>query len=86
MLITGSSQSGLDDLAKGAGGDYRYLIPKAEVHVDKKIRRLALYRKSNGEGPVKSGDIAGRGYTDFSPDINAGRGGDYLHLIWDTGF
>ncbi|KAI0404132.1 hypothetical protein F4802DRAFT_607591 [Xylaria palmicola] len=86
VRITGSAQAGLDDLAKGAGGDYRYLIAQQDAHVEKKIRRLALYRKSNSEGPVTSSDIAGRGYTDFSTDINAGRGGDYLHLIWQAGF
>ncbi|KAI0972087.1 hypothetical protein F4678DRAFT_431114 [Xylaria arbuscula] len=86
VSITGSSQAGRDDLAKGAGGDYRYLIPRVDVHLENKIKRLALYRKPNSQGPVHSSDIEGRGYTDFSTDINAGRGGDYLHLIWEAGY
>ncbi|KAI1346400.1 hypothetical protein F5Y01DRAFT_319767 [Xylaria sp. FL0043] len=86
VVITGSSQAGMSDLAKGAGGKYRYLVPQADVHIEKKLKRLALYRKSNSEGPVHESDIKDRGYTDFSTDINAGRGGDYLHLIWEAGY
>ncbi|KAI1183945.1 hypothetical protein F5B17DRAFT_414025 [Nemania serpens] len=85
VLITGSSKAGMSDLAKGAGGDYRYLVSQVDVHIEKKLKRLALYRKSNGEGPVHESDIKDRGCTDFSTDINAGRGGDYLHLIWEAG-
>ncbi|KAI0597311.1 hypothetical protein F4775DRAFT_593444 [Biscogniauxia sp. FL1348] len=86
VRITRSSQAGMSDLAKGARGDYRYLVPKVDVHIEKKLRRLALYRKSNREGPIQMSDIKDRGYTDFSTDINAGRRGDYLHLIWEAGY
>ncbi|KAI3322313.1 hypothetical protein HD806DRAFT_536151 [Xylariaceae sp. AK1471] len=86
VLITGSSQASKSDLAKGASGKYRYLVPQADVHIEKKLKRLALYRKSNSEGPVHGSDIKDRGYTDFSTDINAGRGGDYLYLIWEAGY
>lgn len=75
----------MSDLAKGVGGDYRYLVPQVDVQIEKKLKRLALYRKSNSEGPVHESDIKDRGYTDFLTDINAGRGGDYLHLILEAG-
>lgn len=85
MRISKTRLVGYNDLAKDAGGDFRYLIPQVEVHLEDKIQKLALYRKSNNEGPVKMSDIKDRGYTNYSTDINAGRGGDYLHLIWKAG-
>lgn len=87
VQIVGSSLHGLDDLAKRAGGYYRYLIPRVDVHIPDKIRKLALYRKTHLEGPVNISDIEGRGYTDFSTNINAWRGGksdDYLSLVWQA--
>jgi len=69
------------DLAAGAGGDYRYLsvltnspgLPTLPI-----INSVSLWRTGERQnGPPN-------GYSGITNDINAGRGGDYLYIIWTT--
>lgn len=66
------------DLAKGAGGQYRYLAPKFHEG-SRKIRTVSLLRLGY--------PIIGlpEGYSGRSGNINAGRGRDFLYLIWKLG-
>ncbi len=58
----------IGDLARGAGGAYRYLVPSNSGCGDK-IRDVWLSDLQNGRG--------------FTKDINKGRGGRYLFLNWN---
>jgi hypothetical protein len=66
------------DLAKGAGGAFRYLIPIVSPESGDKIVDIKLLRS---EKPVKNPPY---GWDNITIDINAGRGGDYLYLIYKT--
>lgn len=65
-----------EDLARGAGGSYRYLIPLIDLPDDtKRIVEVNLVRSSK---PIDA-------FPDFdnhTTDINEGRKGDYLYLGW----
>lgn len=65
----------IKDLAKGAGGKYRYLVPKREPGKTP-IRQLWLWRADGRQAPRLGWEMTG--------DINKGRGGDYLLLEWDA--
>ncbi|KAI0851664.1 hypothetical protein F5Y00DRAFT_259152 [Daldinia vernicosa] len=83
--IRGNAVPNSQDLAAGAGGDYRYLVIRRDQHIQLKIQEVALYRKPNDHGAMNAGDLAlilAQGYTNYSPDLNRTRGGDYLYLIW----
>ncbi|KAI9327976.1 hypothetical protein BDR26DRAFT_874636, partial [Obelidium mucronatum] len=83
-LPTSSEQ----DLAKGAGGDYRYLravkqrTGEGEVQgkgaaAARKVKDVWLWRtKDENDLPPSA-----MGF-DRTTDINEGRGGDYLYLCW----
>ncbi|KAK3385119.1 hypothetical protein B0H63DRAFT_522460 [Podospora didyma] len=58
-----------DDLAKGAGGDYRYFSWSNDMSATQ-----AGDAQSNPPG----------GWDHKSDDINKGCGGDYLYLVWRT--
>lgn len=62
---------------RGASGKYRYIIPKS-VTSKRRIYEICLLRLSYA--------IAGPpiGYDGGSIDINSGRGGGYLYLIWKS--
>ena len=66
------------DLAKGTGGNYRHLITHSDAHNPKKLTTLHLLRSPD---PRTSPPV---GYDGISSDLNAGRGGSYLYLIWMT--
>jgi hypothetical protein len=69
------------DLANGAGGDWRYLIPVCDPRQKAKITECALLRASS---MISVDDIRKLGWTNMSGDINRGRKGDWLYLIWKT--
>jgi hypothetical protein len=69
------------DLAKGAGGDFRYFIPVYNVREKAKIVECALLRTGSGTSVEQ---IRQMGWAGISGDINRGRGGDFLYLIWKT--
>ncbi|GAB7357357.1 hypothetical protein MBLNU459_g8304t1 [Dothideomycetes sp. NU459] len=75
-LVQGDQITTQNDLAKGAGGDYRYLEWTNNLGSRRFITDVALWRTSDAQhGPPSGWD----GKTD---DINKGRGGSYLYLVW----
>ncbi|KIM24207.1 hypothetical protein M408DRAFT_57487, partial [Serendipita vermifera MAFF 305830] len=66
------------DLAQGTYGDHRYLIPRINCNTNMKITDIHLMRSSNAVSNPPSG------YAGMTGDINAGRSGDYLYVIWRT--
>jgi hypothetical protein len=78
IVIQSKPDPSLDDLAKGAGGDYRYLIISNIASNPKKIVNVSLLRSDSGVPQPPSGWDA------MTIDINKGRGKTYLYLIWTT--
>ncbi|KAK6352055.1 hypothetical protein TWF718_005204 [Orbilia javanica] len=80
LFITDSDE-GDGDLAKGAGGKYRYLIPREEIS-EGYIVEVALWR-----GHIDSAPYGWKwAYHPYvSADINNGRGGDYLYFLYKQG-
>ncbi|KAK0214551.1 hypothetical protein IW262DRAFT_277519 [Armillaria fumosa] len=76
-------EKGLSDLAEGADGSYRYLVPHKDERNDKKIYELALGRSIQG---YTKEHIRSLGYDDSTNDINEGREKDYLYLLWKSKF
>ncbi|CAK7211918.1 hypothetical protein SEUCBS140593_001328 [Sporothrix eucalyptigena] len=77
--IRGSKDGGRnDDLAKGAGGNYRYLSWSNDMGASHYITDVALWRSGDAQSNPPSG------WHHKSDDINKGRGGDYLYLVWRT--
>lgn len=70
-----TNSDGRRDLAKGAGGKFRHLTPKY-YQSQWKIHTVNLLRLSHGIGDLPEG------FTGHSWDINEGRSGDFLYLIW----
>ncbi|KAN0076572.1 hypothetical protein V8E54_006714 [Elaphomyces granulatus] len=77
IIIQKESDPNFEDLAKGAGGDYRYL--RLERNGSDKIHALQLLRRKD---EVSFETINALGFDGVSTDINKGRGGDYLYLVW----
>jgi len=89
------------DLAEGAGGNYRYLVPERQRddHSEDGFPILSLSLKREGTltqwmqtgedgligGKFKQAVIDGE-YRGHSGDINAGRGGDYLFLCYTVDY
>ena len=67
------------DLAKGAGGDFRYLIPVPSARVRGKIVKCGLLRS---ESYVPLEEAKRLGWTGMSIDLNQGKKGDYLYVVW----
>ena len=78
LFIQDSGHSGWDDLAAGAGGSYRFLVPVPDASNPVKITDLSLYRSNNGVTTFPAQ------YTGHTSDINANRKGTYLYLLWST--
>ncbi|KAI0696248.1 hypothetical protein BC835DRAFT_1543701 [Cytidiella melzeri] len=76
LFIQKDAHSGWFDLAKGAGGDYRYLEAVADANNSLKLTELKLYRSNNAVGSFPLPYIGHTG------DINANRKKTYLYLIW----
>ncbi|KAI2465789.1 hypothetical protein F4781DRAFT_435043 [Annulohypoxylon bovei var. microspora] len=70
-----------NDLAMGAGGDFRYV--QASRDGSGIVTKIGLFRVKQELSPeeIKS-RIEQGGFTQYSKDINEGRGGDYLYLLW----
>jgi hypothetical protein len=69
-------------MAAGAGGKWRYLDVLHDSTENKKINSAALCRKAKSQGPVTLDEAYKIGYNRVSRDINEGRGGDFLHIIY----
>jgi hypothetical protein len=76
IIRTGDS-TGESDLAKGAGGDYRYVRPCYD-QASYAVTDVALWRTGDQQWNAPDG------WHGKSADINEGRGGDYLYLVWRT--
>ncbi|KAI9147015.1 hypothetical protein HJFPF1_13045 [Paramyrothecium foliicola] len=69
---------GRDDIAKGAGGSYRYLQWSNDMRANHFISSIWVWRtKEEKHSPPE-------GWSGKTDDINAGRGGDYLYIIWKS--
>ncbi|KAI0265965.1 hypothetical protein BC834DRAFT_824277 [Gloeopeniophorella convolvens] len=79
LVIQGKADNRYQDLAKGAKGDFRYLIPVHTANNPQYITDLKLLRTPHSTQPDPNS-----GYTGTTGDINKGRKGDYLYLIWRT--
>ncbi|KAL2819611.1 hypothetical protein BDW59DRAFT_164937 [Aspergillus cavernicola] len=77
VVITDAEKPGQMDLAKGAGGLFRYL--ETTTSGSSKVAELRLLRRKE---QVTRETIHGLGYNGWTSDINGGRGGDFLHLVW----
>jgi hypothetical protein len=82
IQISDKAIEGKVDVASGAGGKYRYVNLLHDDTANEKIDKVALYRKHNNEGKVTLDDATKIGFDRVSTDINDGRGGDYLSLIY----
>ena len=69
----------MHDFAKGTGGDYRYLLLERDAAQAAKVTVVALLRLA------KEMHSRPAGWDGNTPDINKGRGGTYLYLLWKTG-
>ena len=67
------------DLAKGAGGAFRHLVPIRNPRVKTKITEVALMRRESGDH--RGG---GPGFVGSTIDLNQSRGGDWLYFIWKS--
>lgn len=78
ITIQSENDPKYQDLAKGAGGDYRYL--RIEKDGSQKITNIRLLRRKED---TSFETIKALGFDGYSTDINKGRGGDYLYLVWN---
>ncbi|KAF4334948.1 hypothetical protein FBEOM_11205 [Fusarium beomiforme] len=69
---------GRSDLAKGAGGNYRYIGFSRDSNATHFVTDVGLWRSDDGQ------DSPPHSWQGISGDINSGRGGDYLYLVWRT--
>ncbi|KAA8651011.1 hypothetical protein EYZ11_010971 [Aspergillus tanneri] len=81
IVIQKDVVEGHDDLAAGAGGKFRFLFPQVQDNNSNKITDIQLYRSSDG---LTADALSKMGFQGMSDDINKGRKGDYLYLLWKT--
>ncbi|KAA8907998.1 hypothetical protein FN846DRAFT_946297 [Sphaerosporella brunnea] len=84
VIIQPNSNPDYPDLARGAGGDWRYLRPIKDRHNFNKVVEIGLIRKPRGAGPAGLGDVSVKGFNAVSGDLNKDRGGDWLHVAFKT--
>ncbi|KAG6894954.1 hypothetical protein C0992_003788, partial [Termitomyces sp. T32_za158] len=81
LVIQPQEDSRYNDLAAGTGGDFRYLIPAKRSNQNSYISKLTLARS---DSPME--DIPNVIWKDLpqgaTGDINQGRGGTFLYLVW----
>jgi hypothetical protein len=70
-----------NNLAMDTGGDFRYI--QASRDGSRMATKVGLFRAQQKLSPeeIKS-RIQQSGFTHYSSDINEGRGGNYLYLLW----
>ena len=76
VVIQGDADGSLKDLAKGAGGDFRYILPIKDVTKEAKVTHVALLRR---EGALRGRPM---GWVGNTTDINKNRGKTFLYLLW----
>ncbi|KAG6904766.1 hypothetical protein DXG01_007322, partial [Tephrocybe rancida] len=85
LIIQDQADPRYIDLAAGAGGQYRYLVPsKQDANKEMFITDLTLVRTSNdATQDLNAGKLVWNGVPQgHTGDINHGRKGSYLYLVW----
>lgn len=78
IVVQTNSDSKLDDLAKGAGGGYRYMFTKADKDESRKVVYAALLRTQSAmNSPPPGWDM-------LTADINKGRRKSRLYVLLKT--
>jgi len=80
LIIQSEENKDYQDLAKGTGGEFRYLKMIRDASSRKRITEIKLFRTTNES--LKPSDL---GYPNYSEDINKNRRGDFLYLCWRVG-
>lgn len=78
IVVQNNSDSKIDDLARGAGGGYRYLFCKVDKEEPKKIVHAVLFRTSTGINSTPAG------WDMMTADINKGRRKSRLYILLKT--
>ncbi|KAM5536439.1 hypothetical protein V8D89_009875 [Ganoderma adspersum] len=76
IVIQGDADGSLKDLAKGAGGDFRYVLAIKDVTKEGKVTQVVLLRL---EGALRGRPL---GWVGNTIDINKNRGKTFLYLLW----
>ncbi|KAM5535327.1 hypothetical protein V8D89_011012 [Ganoderma adspersum] len=76
IVIQGDADGSLKDLSKGAGGDFRYVLPIKDITKESKVTEVALLRLD--------GDLWGlpAGWVGNTYDINRNCEKTFLYLLW----
>ncbi|KAI0401279.1 hypothetical protein F4802DRAFT_601266 [Xylaria palmicola] len=78
---SGTAVRNYNDLAMGAEGDFRYI--QASRDGSEVITKVGLFRVGQELSPEEIlSRIEQSGFTHYSTDMNEGRKGDYLYLLW----
>lgn len=75
VVVQSSPSGGMDDIAKGTGGGYRYVFAKADPDEPRKITYALLLRSSTKVA------TAPPGWDRISEDLNKGRRRTYLYIL-----
>ncbi|EKM52217.1 uncharacterized protein PHACADRAFT_164147 [Phanerochaete carnosa HHB-10118-sp] len=75
VVVQHSPSGGMDDIAKGIGGGYRYVFTKSDPDELRKITYAVLLRSSWKVATPPSG------WDNISEDLNKGRRGTYLYIL-----
>ncbi|GJE88313.1 hypothetical protein PsYK624_043960 [Phanerochaete sordida] len=78
LVVQDGAHAAWPDLAKGAGGQFRYLRAVRDGMAHAKMTHLTLFRGGFLERVDQWGWVGKTG------DINGGRKGDFLYLAWKT--
>uniref|UniRef100_T1IT88 Uncharacterized protein n=1 Tax=Strigamia maritima TaxID=126957 RepID=T1IT88_STRMM len=79
VIIQRRENNRYSNLARGAGGPYRYLKMITDSVSNERITNLKLWRSKD-----KTSKPSLEGWKGWTGDINADRGGDYLYICWKT--
>ncbi|KZT02322.1 uncharacterized protein LAESUDRAFT_716930 [Laetiporus sulphureus 93-53] len=79
IIIHERSMPGYRDLAGGADGDFRHAVPVKNICENMKITGIKLWRSSDS---VNYDQVEDEGFNGMSTNINEGRKGDWLYLVW----
>ena len=78
VVVQTSTEKKMDDLAKGAGGGYRYIFSKTDADEPCKIVHAVLLRTQNAmDSPPPGWDL-------ITADINKGRRKSRLYILFKT--
>ncbi|KAG6913594.1 hypothetical protein DXG01_005697 [Tephrocybe rancida] len=85
FAITDKADSRYKDLAAGAGGKFRYLLPaRHDANKDMFVTELTLVRANKDvSADLSATNMVWKGLPQgHTIDMNEGRGGTYLYLVW----